>query len=412
MSTNRTADQAFVRKVNLSLVLRHIFDEAPISRAKIAAMTGLNKSTVSSLVDDLLRRGLIRENGVNSTGTGRPATLLEINPEAGCIIGVQFGVDFVAVALTDFFGKILWKRRLNTEPAETQDDTLAQTLELVKEAADACQIERGQLLGLGLSVPGTVNIEHGALIFAPNLQWQNVPLREIFSEHSGLNVFVENDANAAAIAEHLFGVARQIKDFIFVFVGVGLGGGLFLNGKLYRGNNGFAGEIGHTPIAADFPPINCHCGNRGCWETFANQASILMRVQSRLEANQDSIIHKLVTEQQDSLSISIVKQAAEMGCEEAILALTDTGTALGQGFVGLINTFNPEKIILGGTISILGEYLLPAIKEYIDQHSLNKIGGQVQVLLSSFNADASLIGGIAIVVDDILSNPMQVNRRW
>lgn len=411
MPIKRSADQVFVREVNLSLVLRQIHDEMPTSRAQIAVLTGLNKSTVSSLVDDLLRKGLIRENGVSSSGAGRPATLLEINPDAGSVIGVQWGGDFIAVALTNFLGEIRWRRTLVIKPTETQDDVLLHTLSLVNEAIDICKKRKSRLLGLGISVPGIVDTDHGVLIYAPSLKWRNVPLRKIFSEQTGLDTFVENDANAAAIAEHLFGAARRMDDFIFVFAGVGIGGGLFLSGKLYRGKNGFAGEIGHTQILTDSPAEICHCGNRGCWETFANQSSILHRAQARMDAKPGGMMPKIMSERNSPLTIPIVRQAAEAGDEDAIACLVETGTAMGQGFVGLINTFTPQMVILGGPLSAVGGYLLPTITDYVAYHSFNEFGAQVQVLLSSFAEDASLIGGTAVVVDDILNNPTRLERR-
>ena len=250
-----------------------------------------------------------------------------------------------------------------------------------------------------------MDINKGLLIFAPNLHWHNVPFAKIFSEYTKLKVFVENDANAAAIAEHLFGTARQCQDFIFVFAGVGIGGGLFLNGKLYRGKNGFAGEIGHSPIMAEPSQNVCHCGNRGCWETYANQYSIIQRVQARLEVKRTSIVPKLMSEQNAPISIPLIKQAADAGDKESIDSFTEAGQAMGQGLAGLINIFNPEKIILGGPLSIAGEYLLPAIKETVDRHSLPEIDQQAEILLSPFGPDASLIGAIAIVVDNALSHP-------
>ena len=208
MSNRNSADQALVRELNLSLVLRHIHNEAPVSRAQIALATGLNKSTVSSLVEDLLTRTLVHETGINSVGTGRPATLVEINPGAGNIIGIELGVDFVAVALTDFCGNILWRQIKNIEQASDQEKTIAETLVLTEQALDINRERGWDLLGLGLSTPGTVDLEEGVLIFAPNLHWNNVPLRDIYTDHTGLNVFIENDANAAAIAEHLFGTLK------------------------------------------------------------------------------------------------------------------------------------------------------------------------------------------------------------
>jgi glucokinase-like ROK family protein len=411
MSNRNSADQALVRELNLSLVLRFIHNEAPVSRSQIAQATGLNKSTVSSLVEDLLQRQLVHETGTNSVGTGRPATLLETNPQAGGIIGVELGVDFITIALTDFTGHILWRQFADINSNDAQDKTIARILELTDKAIDVCKDHGLKLLGIGLSVPGTADSEKGVLVFAPNLQWRNVPFRKFFLDHIGLDIYVENDANAAAIAEHLFGVARQSDDFIFVVVGIGIGGGLFLNGNLYRGKNGFAGEVGHTPIVAEPYQNPCHCGNLGCWETYANQGSLIERVQARLESNRESIIPEIMAKQNSPLSISIIKQAADECDKDALEALEETGTALGLGFASLIDIFNPEKIILGGTLSSVGKYLLPSIKKTATQHSLSDVSPKADILLSAFETDAILIGAISIVVDDILSNPTTVKRR-
>ncbi len=410
--TKTLSDQLFVREINLSSVLRLIHQRAPISRTQIAISGGLNKSTVSSLVDELITRGLVHETGINSVGAGRPATWLEIDPKAGMIIGVQLGVDFVSVAVTDLLGKILWKRKEDTNPAEDQNKMLDQTLRIVEEAMTVNKNEVSRFLGLGLSTPGSVDLNEGTLIFAPNLHWQNVPFKRIFSEYTKLDTFVENDANAAAVAEHLFGSARESGDFIFIFAGVGIGSGLFLDGHLYRGKNGFAGEIGHSPIMAEPTQTICHCGNRGCWETYANQSSIIQHVQTRLEKGHNRIIPKLMSENGARLSISLIKQAADMGDADAIESLAEASHAMGKGFAGLINILNPEKIILGGPLSIVGEYLIPGINETIMQHSfIPKIDRKVEVQLSAFGPDASLIGAIAIVVDDVLSRPMSIQRR-
>ncbi|MBL8098854.1 MAG: ROK family transcriptional regulator [Anaerolineales bacterium] len=403
MNTKLTADQAFVRETNLSLVLRLIHSQAPISRAQVAVLTGLNKSTVSSLVDELLEKNLVHEIGSNVGGAGRPAMMLEVNAQAGNVIGAELGVDFVSVAVTDFMGNILWRKREEADPNVNQVKMINQTLQIVKEAIAFGKKKHQRVLGLGLTTPGTVNINEGVLIFAPNLHWRNVPFGKIFAEQTKLPVYVENDANAAAVAEHLFGTARQVQDFLFVFSGVGIGGGLFLNGKLYRGKNGYAGEIGHFPIMAEPYQTVCHCGNRGCWETYANQYSIIQRVQARLEVKRSSIIPKLMAEQNSGLTIPLIKQAADAGDKEAIDSFAEAGLAMGQGFAGLINIFNPKKMILGGPLSIAGEYLLPNIIEAVKRHSMPEISQQAEIVLSKFGPDASLIGAIAIVVDDALT---------
>lgn len=413
MMSNKTssADQALVRELNLSLVLRHIHNEAPVSRAEIATATGLNKSTVSSLVDSLTKQDLIHETGTKSIGAGRPARLLEINPMAGAIVGAVLGVDFIAAAVTDFSGSTLWREDQPASFIDGQEKTIENLLILVRKGISFSKQQGLSLLGLGIATPGTVNLDEGILIFAPNLQWRNVPLRSYFAGKTDLNVFVENDANAAAIAEHLFGAARQNQNFIFIFAGIGIGSGLFLNGNLYRGNNGYAGEVGHSPIMAEPFQSPCYCGNTGCWETYANQYAILQRVQARLEARQSSIIPQLLEDQRAPLSIAIIKQAADAGDQVAIDALTETGSAMGIGFATLISLLNPEKIILGGPLSSVGDYLMPTIYDSATKYSLPELRPTLDVSLSSFGKDASLIGAISIVVDNILSNPLHIERR-
>lgn len=408
----KTTDQALFREANLSLVLRNIHNEAPLSRAKLAVMTELNKSTVSSLVEDLLARGLIHEIGMGTIGTGRPATLLEINPKAGGIIGVELGVDFVAVALMDFVGKVIWTRKEKADPFEEQTKTIDQTLDLVDEAVAQCRSSKLRLLGLGLAAPGTVDLQEGVMVYSPNLRWRNVPLRKIFSEHTGLNVFIENDANAAGVAEHLFGVMRQTRDFIFIYAGVGVGGGLFLNGKLYRGHNGYAGEIGHMSTLSEGNGEMCLCGNPGCWETAVNQRALIRRVESGLQNGHSSLVQNLMLEKNESaLSVELIKQAADAGDEVALGSFVEVGRAMGQGIAGIVNIFNPEKVVIGGTLSAASGHLLPAMKEAISQRALNDVLKKTDVIPSVFGDDASLFGAVAIVVEDIMWNPSSIERR-
>lgn len=408
----KTTDQAFFRETNLSLVLRNIHNDAPLSRAKLAVMTELNKSTVSSLVEDLLARGLIHEIGTGTIGTGRPATLLEINPKAGGIIGVELGVDFVAVALMDFVGTTLWRRKEKADPFEEKTKTIKQTLDLVDEAMTRCRALNLRLLGLGLAAPGTVDLKEGVMVFSPNLRWHNVPLRKIFSEHTGLKAYIENDANAAGVAEHLFGVMRQTKDFLFIYAGVGVGGGLFLNGKLYRGHNGYAGEIGHIPTLSEGTGEVCLCGNPSCWETRANQRALIRRVEAGLKNGRSSLAQNLMLEKNEtSLSVELIKQAADAGDDVARESFAEVGRAMGQGIAGLVNIFNPEKVVIGGTLSAASGHLLPALKEAISQRALNDVLKKTDVIPSVFGDDASLFGAVAIVVEDIMWNPSSVERR-
>lgn len=414
MITASVVNNTFLRERNLSSVLNYIFyHKATAFRAKLAARVGLNRSTASSLVQELIERDLLRETGKNSVGEiGRPATFLEVNPQAGFIIGVDLSVDFISVLITDFSCRVLWERKFPINSKIIQADAIAKILELVKEALAVCKEKNNRILGLGLAVPGLVDTNEDTLIYAPRFNWRDVPLRKILAESTGLHeIYIENDANAATLGEHIYGVAGKTGDFIFVFIGKGIGSGLFLNGKLYRGRNGYAGEIGHLPIIAEPFHNLCDCGNLGCWETYANEDTILKRTNARLEKKRNTIISSLMAEQHAPLSISILKQAADAGDQESLEIFSEAGEAIGIGIAGLINIFNPDKVIVGGPISISGNHLLPAIINSVKKHTLPDLNQNVEILLSEFGSNAVVIGAIASVTNQILSTPTIVERR-
>ena len=409
-----SVNNTFLRERNLSSVLNYIFfHKSKASRAKLAARVGLNKSTASSLVQELIERDLLRETGKNQEGAiGRPATFLEINSQAGFIIGVDLSVDFVFVKVTDFCGRPVWEEKFTIEAKIVQANVIAKMLELVNKAISVCNEKNQRILGLGLAVPGLVDTNRDNLIYAPHLDWKGVPFRKLLYESTGLHdIHIENDANAATIGEHIYGVARRTGDFIFVFVGKGIGSGLFLDGKLYRGRDGYAGEIGHLPIISE--PFNnvCDCGKLGCWESYANESTIIKRTNARLEKSHSKIILALMEEQHAPISISILKQAADVGDQESLEIFSEAGEAIGIGISGLINIFNPDKVIVGGPISISGKYLLPAIIKSVKRHTLTDLNQHVEILLSEFGSDAVVIGAIACITNQILFSPTIVERR-
>lgn len=399
----RTGDQALVREINLSIILNCLRETSPLSRAQLAEITGLNKTTVSSLVKELIARQFVREMGLGSSGGGRPAVMLELNPDAGCIIGLEIGVDFILAILTDFRAHVLWRRWEDTDQAEGQEAILAKALTLVRQALAAAQPTHSPVLGIGVGIPGLVDISSGTLLFAPNLKWYDVPLHEVFSRQFDVPIFVDNDANMSALGERYFGKAQGSNNFIYLSLGVGLGGGIVLNGQLYRGVGGYAGEVGHMTVVDDGE--RCNCGNRGCWETLVSQTAVVKRVQKAIEAGNASLVSQLVEGRLDRISIPIIVEAAGKGDRVARQALEETGIYLGIGIANLINAFNPEWIILGGVVSLASDYLLPAIERTIEKRSLVWARRMVRVTASSYGADACVMGGVALVLHDILSRP-------
>ena len=407
----RTGDQIWVRERNLAIVLNYLWEAGrPVSRSHLVQVSGLNKSTVGSLLAQLQSWGFVRESGMSEPRPGRPGVLVEVNPDAGRLIGMEIGVGFISAVATDLKAKVVWRHKLDTvacerlAPTESQARVLEQAEELLQDAIRATTSEH-RLFGIGVGVPGLVDHTTGTLLFAPNLKWTDVPLRDMWRRRFGVPVVVENEANASALGERMLGVAKQIDDFVYLSAGVGLGGGLMMNGKLYGGKGGFAGEIGHTTLCVDGPP--CNCGNRGCWEVLIGPTAILQRVRQASVANRASRLMKLpeVDGNLDAIRMEHVVQAAMVGEQAVLNVLNDVGQYLGIGIANVVNTFNPGLVVLGGALSLAGPFLLPRAQQEVNRRALAVAQQGVQIVLSAFKFDACVMGGAALILREILNNP-------
>jgi glucokinase-like ROK family protein len=397
------ADQGVVRRINTALVLDLLRRHAPLSRAELAARSGLNRSTVSLIINDLIEEGYVQETELKNPRIGRPGMQLTLNPAAGCAVGVDIGVDFLSVILTDFSANVLWRKRADSNPTEDQTRILERAMTMTAEAIDAGLGQGLRPLGIGLGAPGLVDLHQGKLIFAPNLRWFNLPLRLIWSQRFALPVFIENEANAAALGEYSFGVARGVDNFIYLSAGIGLGGGVMIDGKLFRGSQGYAGEIGHMTVEPEGEL--CGCGRRGCWETIVGPRAVLRRVRQTLAAGAPSTLADLIGGDLDRLSMEHIVQAARRGDQVALSALKDVGKSLGMGIINLIHIFNPELIVLGGALSLAAEFLLEEIETIVRENALKPPGEHVRFAASAHGADACVMGAAALVLDEILREP-------
>lgn len=397
----RTGNQALVRALNRSIILNRLWGRS-LSRAALAALTGLNKTTVSSLIEELSACRFVKEIGPHASAGGRPGVLLELNPDAGCIIGLEIGVGYLNVALTDFCAAVLWKRQVEFSSVDSQHRAINRVMALLRQAARQGEQHGTRLLGIGVAIPGLVDVDSGALIYAPNLGWCDVPLGQILSTKFNVPVFVDNDANAAALAEHYMGVAQDVDDYVYVVANVGIGAGIVLGGQVFHGATGYAGEAGHVTLDPAGPL--CHCGNRGCWERFASQSALIDRVQRAAQADR-SCFGSTLTDNTDQLSLQGVLAAAKQGDAVARWALEETGEYLGIGIANLINTFNPDLIAFGGLLSLAEEFLTPVIQRTVAQRAMPCSREVARFVVSTFKADACVMGGVAIVMHDILSRP-------
>jgi glucokinase-like ROK family protein len=406
MARLKSVDHTTMREMNLSLILNTLRQHAPISRAGLSGVTQLNKTTVSSLVRELLDSALIREIGVDPTVTdiGRPAINLEVNPEVGTIIGADIGVDYISVIAANFAVEIVARRYENTAELTSRQEILDRAIAVIHDVHQEVTAGYGHpVFGLGLGLPGLVDNATGTLLFAPNLGWHDIGVRELLEQEFSIPVYVDNEANLAALGETYFGAGRESNYVLYLVSSVGLGGGIVLDGRLMTGAAGFAGEFGHMTL--DPGGRRCSCGNFGCFETLVSQRALYRRIRSAVGTGKPSLLVEATEGDLNRLTVPMIVQAAEDGDVVARTALEETGNWLGIGIASLINALNPERVVFGGTLSLAHEYLLPVVKEVVAKRALRWSNDTAEIVIAEHGPDACVIGGIAAIYRQILSSP-------
>jgi glucokinase-like ROK family protein len=400
---NRTSYQAHVRELNLSVIMNHLRTNAPISRAELAETTGLNKTTVSSLVYDLIERHFVREVGLVSSGFGRPAIKLKLNPTAGFIVSCEIGVDFILVICTDFAPTIIWRHEEHIDSTIGQHAILDRALAILRQAIEIGCPACGTLMGMAVGVPGLVDQTTGVLLFAPNLGWKDLSIRSILQESFNEPLFVDNEANLAALGEHYFGAAQGYEEVLYISAGVGLGGGIVHGGRVFSGVTGVGAEFGHMTLDPDGEI--CMCGNQGCWETQVSQKALFRDIWRRVDQGEVSRLLDMTGGNQASLTVPLIVDAARAGDAVALDALEMIGHHLGIGIASLVNVLNPELVVFGGILSLAGEFLMPVIEREVNQRALKWNREAMKLVLARHTSDACVMGGVAAVYQAILAQP-------
>lgn len=390
LSANQTWNHHVVKKGNKSLVLDKIKYNSPISRATVASEVGLNKGTVSSLVNDLLDEHLIYESGPGESSGGRRPVMLLFNEKAGYSIGIDIGVNYLLGVLTDLNGNIHTEKRIAFKNLSYEEIELRlfETIDFLLISTPACP---HGVIGIGVGVPGIVD-KDGNILLAPNLNWRNINLKEVLEERYNLPIIIENEANAGAYGEKNFGAGKDFENVIYVSAGIGIGVGLILNGSLYKGTNGFSGELGHMTIQAG--DVKCRCGNEGCWELYASEQA-LMRHAEQLDIPFDL---------QD---LEGLVSLAESGNEEVVQLFYQTGDYLGIGINNIINIFNPQQVIIGNRLAYSKKWLKDSLNKRITNQALWFQQNDLQIDFSELSTRSTALGVAAFSIENFLSVSIQ-----
>jgi glucokinase-like ROK family protein len=388
MPQGRAGSLESLRRLNRLRVIHALRDEGQISRAEIARRTGLSRSTVSSLVADLQADGLVVERpepgSAYGAQGGRPPILLSFDASAGAAVGIDFGHSHLRVAVSDLASTILSERK---QPLDTDHDAqqgLELAAEMVADALADAGVQRTQVIGAGMGLPGPIEQSEGTVGSSAILPgWIGMTAATEMRRRLDIPVMVDNDANLGALAEAAFGAGRDAGDLIYLKVSSGIGAGLILNGRLYRGSAGLAGELGHVLVDPD--GIVCRCGNRGCLETVAATGALVDLL--RRSHGEDLTVEAMLDAARDG----------DLGCRRVI---HDAGRALGQVVATLLNVLNPELLVVGGDLAGAGALLLDGMRESVGRAALPEAARRAQIVAGVLGDRAQVLGALALVVSE------------
>jgi predicted NBD/HSP70 family sugar kinase len=381
-------------------VLRLIHEGANYSRLDIARKIGLSPSLITTIVRGLVLRGLVAESTPVSSVVGRKPIPLEIRGDAGYLAGVDIGSYYTHVVITDLNGKILHKSRIETQIPGGRVAVLRRVFACVHESIAASGVPVHSVLGIGVAHSGVIDTENGVVLSFPRpgqmAEWKNVPLQAIFEKEFKVPCRLEDSVRTMAIAERAFGLGRDVDDFLYIQVGMGIGAAFYFNGELYRGAGGKAGEFGHITVDEDGPL--CSCGNTGCLESVASSAAIIEAGRTAIERGVDSKIRDLAGGDLSRFSVELISQAAAENDSLAFRVLQDAASYIAIGLADLVNLLNPRLIIFGGALFRAAPQLLSdPLRRVIRQRALEKSANEVELKVSALGSEAGALGASRVV---------------
>ena len=380
---------------NDALTLNVIRRQGPVSRVEISKMTGLTPPTVTNITTKLLELGLIAEDRMGESSGGRRPLLLKINSLLATVIIVYIRSERMIGYVIDPEFQIQLEDSRNIK-GKKEDEILKMLLDIISDCRKRAVVP---VLAVGVVVRGPVRRKDGIAVFVPNIGWRNTPLKGIIEEHIGLPAFIENDVKALSNGEYYYGSVKDAKSMILLKVSHGIGGGIIFNGSLYRGVNDSAGEVGHTTI--DIAGPICSCGNYGCLEALASENALVDAVAKAIKEGQSSIIYDMVKGELKDLTPEVIYEAADAGDELAIRMLGQVARYLGIGIANLVNTFNPEILIIGGGIVRGRQYIEDIVRQIVEDRSFESSSNVLEISFLTTTTENTLKGAADIVFAEI-----------
>ncbi len=407
--TYRGINHRAVKLRNRATVFRIVRDVGPIARVDLARQTGLNAATVTNIVDELLAAHLVEETGQGKSRVGRRPIFLEVNPTARLTLGLDLARDSITGAIVDLAGRVVERFAEPAGPWLDGGVVLSTVEEMVgRLLAVLPASDRRALLGIGIGAPGRVSFSSGRYLAPPAYgAWDGLALRQEVAARFGLPTFFDNNGNTSTLAELWFGAGQGIANFALITVGTGVGGGLVVDGDLYRGAHDLAGELGHMSVNLAGP--RCACGNYGCLEMYVAVPRILAAVRAALTTGEPSLL-RAEGHAAGALTLDDVISAAGAGDALAGRILADVSRHLAAALVNLLHAFDPELILIGRDLARAGSLLLAPVRQEVQQRAMAMLREHFRLEVAAL-PDAPVIGAATLAVREFFQAPLPDRRK-
>jgi len=378
-----------------------------VSKSELSRLTDLKFPVVSEMTDELVEEGLVEENGLGPSTGGRRPVLFGLRADARCAIGLNVGPRTLTAVITDLNASVLSRIEEPSEMAKGPETLFARVRETLQRLFDGLAGMQGKILGIGLALPGPILDSRGASFSPPSYPgWGELRVGELLEAEVDLPVLLDNDANAAALGEHLYGAGREAKDMFYLNADRGVGGAVILNGFLHRGTQGGAGAIGHCVVDLEGP--QCGCGRYGCLEAFAGRVAIARRAARALKLAGG---RELAGKAPDEITSQDVIAAGLVGDSLAKDVLRETGRYLGLGIANAVNLYDPELVVVGGSTLQAGDLILEPAIETARRRAMTGMAEEVRIVQGKLGEDAGALGAAALVLRGLFAVSVPHKRR-
>ncbi|MBU4449726.1 MAG: ROK family protein [Actinobacteria bacterium] len=386
-------------------ILNVIRNKGQVTKQEIARYLNFNLTTITNLVNELLiSHKLLQEVGDNVSTGGRKPKLYQININSGNIIGLDIGGENLRIVMCDIMGNVISSLTSRSQYNGNREKLIDGILNLIEKIIANAGYNKSSIFGIGISISGIVDSDSGNIIYCPNIDGlDNFQIKNFLESKTDFSVFVDDSVRCMAIAEKHYGIAKEYDNFLFISLGKGIGMGIYVNGKIYRGSIGLSGELGHITVNEDGPL--CNCGNKGCLEAIASGPGIIRRAREGIENGIVTLLTQIIKGDLKNLTVETISKAAEEGDKFSYYLINRTGEYIGIAVAAVLNLFGPELVVLGGGVAKCGDVMIDAIRRTVQLRALSVISKKARIVRSELEDNIAARGAATKFINILFNDP-------